>query len=681
MKKILLSALALAAGLLARPAAAQSYILPNLTAGQNPGGQNLDDEARHDVATNPWNLVLTGTAATQANPDWTAVQALPFGFQMNGQTFTSYKVSTSGVLTFSTGATAVPGTANRPLPDAAIPDNSVCVWGTLLTASNDFIVSKTFGTAPNRQHWVQFNSVSIPTGNPTVPYTSGFIYLSIVLEEGTNKVYTVWQRAGADPQTLTVGIQLNATQAVQVAASPNVSVPNLGDITPGDNGFYEFGPGVQAVRDLSGRFLRMPRTAAKQASVPVRGVVQNLGTATVNTVTANYRINNGPVVSAPLTGYTMAQLDTAAFTHPTPWVPATGGVFRVRAWLSNINGGADQNPANDTLRTSVVVGDSTMQRTVVEEDFTSSTCPPCRAGNANTRAINSQPTQRGKFVEIKYQQNFPAPGNDPYYTAESGSRFGYYSGSYIPYMLLDGGWNENSQSYTAAILDRYRAKPALARVGGSYRLSNNTVTATAQVKPLFAVPAGRLVAHMVVTERETQLNARTNGETRFYDVMKKMLPSQSGTPLPALASGQSYTLAQTFDVRTLPAAQAVEHFDSLRVVVFVQDLVTKEVYQGGYLRLLNPTATRSSQNGPVFALAPNPAAGLTTLFVSLNHAQQVRVEVLDAVGRRVVDRPAQAMAAGPQELSLNLKQLPAGLYTVRLTTNEGGVRTQKLTLE
>ena len=681
MKKILLSALALAAGLLARPAAAQYYILPNLTAGQNPGGQNLDDEARHDVATNPWNLVLTGTAATQANPDWTAVQALPFGFQMNGQTFTSYKVSTSGVLTFSTGATAVPGTANRPLPDAAIPDNSVCVWGTLLTASNDFIVSKTFGTAPNRQHWVQFNSVSIPTGNPTVPYTSGFIYLSIVLEEGTNKVYTVWQRAGADPQTLTVGIQLNATQAVQVAASPNVSVPNLGDITPGDNGFYEFGPGVQAVRDLSGRFLRMPRTAAKQASVPVRGVVQNLGTATVNTVTANYRINNGPVVSAPLTGYTMAQLDTAAFTHPTPWVPATGGVFRVRAWLSNINGGADQNPANDTLRTSVVVGDSTMQRTVVEEDFTSSTCPPCRAGNANTRAINSQPTQRGKFVEIKYQQNFPAPGNDPYYTAESGSRFGYYSGSYIPYMLLDGGWNENSQSYTAAILDRYRAKPALARVGGSYRLSNNTVTATAQVKPLFAVPAGRLVAHMVVTERETQLNARTNGETRFYDVMKKMLPSQSGTPLPALASGQSYTLAQTFDVRTLPAAQAVEHFDSLRVVVFVQDLVTKEVYQGGYLRLLNPTATRSSQNGPVFALAPNPAAGLTTLFVSLNHAQQVRVEVLDAVGRRVVDRPAQAMAAGPQELSLNLKQLPAGLYTVRLTTNEGGVRTQKLTLE
>ena len=681
MKKNLLGALALAAGLLAQPAAAQYYILPNLTAGQNPSGLNLDDEARHDVSTNPWNLVLTGTAATQANPDWTAVQALPFGFQMNGQTFTSYKVSTSGVLTFSTGATAVPGTANRTLPDAAIPDNSVCVWGTLLTASNDFIVSKTFGTAPNRQHWVQFNSVSIPTTNPTIPYSGGYIYLSIVLEEGTNKVYAVWQRSGADPQTLTVGIQLNATQAVQVASSPNVSVPNLANVTPGDNGFYEFGSGVQAVRDLSGRFLRLPRTAAKQSSVTVRGVVQNLGTATVNTVTANYRINNGPVVSAPLSGYNMAQLDTAAFTHPTPWVPATGGVFRVRAWLSNINGGADQNPANDTLRASVVVGDSTMQRTVVEEDFTSSTCPPCRAGNANTRAINSQPAQRGKFVEIKYQQNFPAPGNDPYYTAESGSRFGYYSGSYIPYMLLDGGWNENSQSYTAAILDQFRAKPALARVGGSYRLSNNVVTATAQVKPLFAVPAGRLVAHMVITERETQLNARTNGETRFYDVMKKMLPNQNGTPLPALASGQSYTLAQTFDVRTLPSTQAVEHFDSLRVVVFVQDLVTKEVYQGGYLRLLNPSATRSSQNGPVFALAPNPAAGLTTLFVSLNRAQQVRVEVLDAVGRRVVDRPAQAMTAGPQELPLNLKQLPAGLYTVRLTTNEGGVRTQKLTLE
>ncbi|GAB3578422.1 T9SS type A sorting domain-containing protein [Hymenobacter daeguensis] len=657
--------------------------MPNLQAGQNPGALNNDNEDRHDTALTPWNLLLTGTANTQTAPEWTPVQTLPFGFQMNGQTFTSYKVSSSGVLTFSTGALAVPSNQNRVLPDAAIPDNSICTWGTLMTANNDYIVSKTFGTAPNRQHWVQFNSISIPGANTNIPYANGVIYLCIVLEESTNKIYTVWQRANSEPQTLTVGIQLSATQAVQVAASPAVTVPNLADLTPADNGYYEFGPGTQAVRDIAGRAIRLPRTAAKQSNVTIQGAFQNLGTQTVTDVTANYRINNGPVVSSSMAGLSVAYLDTASFVHPTPWVPTTGGVHRVRAWFSHINGGVDQNFTNDTLRTTVVVPDSTMQRTVVEEDFTSSTCGPCRLGNINTRTINTQPAQRGKFVEIKYQQNFPAPGDDPYQSPESISRRGYYGISAIPYMLLDGGWNQNSQSYTAGILDQFRAKPALARVGGSYTVLNNTVTANAIVKPLFAVPAGRLVAHMAIVERETILNFRTNGETRFFDVMKKMMPNQNGTTLPALASGQAYNLNQsfTFPAPTLPLTwQYVEHFDSLRVVVFVQDLVTKEVYQGGYLTLRNPLATRTSQTGPAFSLAPNPAAGRTTLFVTLARPETVRVEVLDAVGRRVLDRPAQHMTAGAQELTLDLGQRPAGLYTVRLSTSQG-TRTSKLTIE
>jgi hypothetical protein len=680
MKKTLLATICVLGALVSRPAVAQYYVLPNLQAGQNPGSLNTDDETRHDASLAPWNLILTGTSSTQTTPEWTAVQTLPFGFQMNGQTFNSYKVSSSGVLTFSTGATAVPANQNRALPDAAIPDNSVCVWGTLMTSNSDYIVTKTFGTAPNRQHWVQFNSISIPGGNTNVAYSNGVIYLCVVLEESTNKVYTVWQRSNSEPQTLTVGIQLSATQAVQAPGSPAITVPNLADLTPADNGYYEFGPGTQAVRDISGRSIRLPRTAAKLSNVTIQGAYQNLGTQTVTNVTANYRINNGPVVSAPLTGLNVAYLDTAAFVHPTAWVPTTGGVHRVRAWFSNINGGVDQNFTNDTLRTTVVVADSTTQRTVVEEDFTSSTCGPCRLGNINTRALNSQAGQRDKFVEIKYQQNFPAPGNDPYYTAESGARFGYYSGSYIPYMLLDGGWNENSQSYTIAILDQYRAKPALARVSGSYTLRNNVVAATASVKPLLPVPAGRLVAHMVVTERETRLNARTNGETRFFDVMKKMLPNQNGTVLPALASGQAFALTQSFDVSTLPTTQAVEHFDSLRVVVFVQDLVTKEIYQGGYLTLRNPSATRTAQTGPAFSLAPNPTAGRTTLFVTLAKPENVRVEVMDAVGRRVLDRPAQSLPAGAQELALELGHRPAGLYTVRLSTSQG-TRTSKLTIE
>ncbi|GAA4350016.1 hypothetical protein GCM10023185_07260 [Hymenobacter saemangeumensis] len=687
MKKLFLAFGCAFSWLAAQPAMAQYYIVPNLRAGRNPGYVNTDGEGRYDLGQPGWNLLVTGDAATQSAPAWSPVQTLPFGFQMNGQTFNSYKVSTSGVLTFTTSATSVPATFNTALPSPQIPDNSVCIWGLLMTASNDYMISKTFGTAPRRQHWIQFNSASLPTGSTSVPITGGFVYCSMVLEEGSNKVYMVWQRSGPNGQTLTAGIQLDGTQAVQVPASPNVSIPDLGDATPADNAYYEFTPGTQPALDIAADLLRLPNSATRQSSVSIRGAFRNLGTQTITNLTANYRVGNGPVVSAPLSGYSVGLFDTATFVHPTAWQPSAGGVIPLKVWFSSPNGGVDQQPSNDTLRATVVVADSSMRRKVVQEDFTSSTCPPCRPGNINTRNINTQPANRNKFVEIKYQQNFPAPGTDPYYTVESGARFNYYSGSFVPYMLLDGtaAWDQvgggNSNYYTAATLNQYYARPALARITGDYTLTRgNTVTVSANIKPLLPVPADRMVVHMVVTERETRNNARTNGETRFYDVMKKMLPNQNGTNMPATGSGQTFTLNQTFNISTLPASQAVENFDSLRVVVFVQDLVTKEIYQGEYLNLRNPLGTRHAQSGTAFELAPNPSTGQTTLYTSLARPETVRVEVLDVLGRVVLERKQLALGSGAQEIPLNLTQQAAGLYTVRLVTSQG-VRTSKLTLE
>ena len=362
MKKLLLLTglgLTLAAG---QPALAQYYYLPFVSPRQNPGGLNTDGEGRYDLGQPGWNLLVTGTAATEAVPAWSGLQTLPFAFQMGGQPHTSYQVSTSGVLTLSPGPTPgaptaapAPATANTALPAAGVPNNSVCLWGAVMTASNDFMLSKTFGTAPNRQHWVQFNSVSLSGAGGTA-LAGSFIYASIVLEETTNKVYLVWQRSGADAQGLTAGIQLTGSSAVQLPASPNVSLPNLASVGADDNKYFEFVAGTQPALDLAGNYLRLPNTAARNGSVSVRGVFSNFGTQTVTNLVANYRVGNGPVVSAPLTGYNVASLDTGAFVHPTALVPTAGGVLRVRAWMSALNGSPDQQPANDTMRTTLVVG-------------------------------------------------------------------------------------------------------------------------------------------------------------------------------------------------------------------------------------------------------------------------------------------------------------------------------------
>ena len=132
----------------------QYYYLPSPNNG-NPGGLNSDDEYSNTWSGDGWTSILGPAVAT---PTWSANQTIPFIFNFNGSQVTDYKVSSTGVLTFSTSATTVPGTSNAAIPDAAIPDKSICIWGLICSGTNDEIVIKTFGSAPNRQHWIYFPS-------------------------------------------------------------------------------------------------------------------------------------------------------------------------------------------------------------------------------------------------------------------------------------------------------------------------------------------------------------------------------------------------------------------------------------------------------------------------------------------------------------------------------------------
>ena len=238
MKKITLLIAALFTGSVAF---AQYYYLP-AQAG-NPGGLNNDTEKPFltDMAALGWADVQ-GTSSTDV---WSSNQTIPFSFTFNGSGKTSYKVSTTGILTFDLTATSVPSSSNGGLPSTSIPDNSICLWGLEVSGNNDHIGSKTFGTAPNRQHWISFFSASNPTSSQT-----NYTYWSIVLEESSNKIYVVDQQNRRAPD-YTIGVQFSSASAVFHPASPSVSaIAGRSVTTPADNVYYTFSPGAQPGFDL-----------------------------------------------------------------------------------------------------------------------------------------------------------------------------------------------------------------------------------------------------------------------------------------------------------------------------------------------------------------------------------------------------------------------------------------------
>ena len=694
MKKLLL----LAGALLSLNAAqAQYYYMP--AANGNPGGLNTDPEypVGGGLPTS-WTTLLTGTSAMTATPAWSNNATIPFPFQFNGTAVTSYKASTSGVLTFTTSATAVPPSANVALPSTDIPDNSVAVWGMHAAAvaptaqnpsgASDFIVHKTFGTAPNRQHWVQFNSFS-QNGNPN----SGYTYWSIVLEETTNNIYVVDQRSGGVGMTLTVGIQVNGTTAVQVAGSPNLSSQTLAtsDPTPADNKYYTFIHGTQPNYDMGVTAVNVP-TYLILANAPynITGVIQNFGALPVTSFTLNYAINGGTPVSVPVTA-NIAPLGTFGLSHATTWNPSVTGNYTITAWATDINGSnADLNTANDVGSKMVSVLSQTTPRTVLHEMFTSATCGPCLLGNTTLRNVNN--ANPGKAIDIKYQQNFPGAGNDPYQTPDSiARRANYYGINSIPRLEVDGGWDTNSQLYNSSVLNNAYNKPAIMTITGTHTLVGHTITAQAVINPIGNnIPNNNLVAHMVITENRTVNNRRTNGETEFFDVMKTMLPNENGTPIAGLTAGNNVTINQTYTFPYPPQVLAgglfpdsVENFNNLDVTIFVQDKVTKEVFQAARSVWTNaPNGISDNSLASKVNLYPNPSTGRDIkLDVNLENAENVQITVMNASGQVVSSSSKGKLASGNNTLTLDLNGQTKGIYIVKVLIGDKMVtKTLSLTL-
>jgi Secretion system C-terminal sorting domain len=651
---------------------AQYYYLPfTNNPGQNPGGLNNDDEypVGGGLATS-WTTIRTSSAT----PAWSTSQTIPFAFNFNGSPVTNYKVSTTGILTFDVASAMVPPSSTaQALPSALIPNNSVCVWGLQGTAANDNVVSKTFGVAPNRQHWVFFTSYSIP-GN-----AAGWTYWSIVLEETSNKIYIVDQRTNGT-LNMSLGIQIDNATATAVQGSPGINTLTSNNFTVIDNNYYEFQFGAQPAVDVSALDITTSPYLTL-GSNDIEGTMVNLGTSTITSFDLNYTIDGGAPVTQSITGISIAPLGTYNFTHSTPWVSTATGSYDVEIYATNPNGVTDQNTANDVFAKTLFVLTQNVQRNPFLEVFTSSTCPPCTPGNVNFHnIIDTIPADQ--HVYVKFQQDFPGTG-DPYVTQEALNRRSFYAINSIPRMEIDGGWDGNANSFSYALYQQARSVPAQYIIDGTYAEDTVARTYTAKVRysPLF--DAAGSILHVVIMENTTFLNVKTNGETEFYQVMKKMLPDDNGTLLPTIPAGtwDSLSISYTFNGNyRLPvngqAANMIDHtiehsveqFGDLRMAGWIEAPTAPfQVFQSqNFVKNSSTSIFEMSANIDAINIYPSPATDYTQVDISMNEKEQLRVQLLDASGRTVELRTVEA-SSGLTSLRFDVSTLASGVYHIAIT--------------
>ena len=230
-----------------------------------------------------------------------------------------------------------------------------------------------------------------------------------------------------------------------------------------------------------------------------------------------------------------------------------------------------------TLLISYSFGQS--QRIVLAEEFTSTTCGPCASQNPAYDVLLQN--NLDKVVSIKYHMSWPAPGNDPFYLdneSENNNRRAYYGINSVPSVQMDGGWwaGQPSQVNQGRINLAYDIPADFEmQVQAVVNATEDTIFVTTLIKATEEI-TNNLVVHNVVTERYLYFSSPpgNNGERDFYNVMKKMLPSASGTTLEAPMSSGDYVIYQNSW-----ALDYIYDIDELEVVSFIQNNINKSVFQ------------------------------------------------------------------------------------------------------
>jgi hypothetical protein len=473
---------------------------------------------------------------------------------------------------------------------------------------------------------------------------------------------------------LTAGIQIDGTTALSVTGSPALTHVGAGLNDVSDNSYYEFAYGTQPSYDLALSKYDIGSGFGLNQAISGDLTVQNRGSVAVSTYDVSYSVNGGAAVTSSVT----AAVATGAFNtnNQTTFTPTAAGNYTMKVWVSNINGNPDAVNSNDTMTYSFFAA-QTVTRNMLAEEFSSSTCPPCKTWNDNV--YNVALANYNKFsnkLVVKYQVPIPTAG-DPSRNADSDDRRAYYGVNAAPTMLVNGvepdynnivTWADAAAAYTAAETAGL-AKDAFVNISASADFngqgSQATVTVNAAISPTIDMTSGYR-AQLIILQKGYTFNGATNGDFQYKHVMRKMLGGANGIAL-NVAAGATQNISESYTFTLGGVAQGNFNLwnDDIELIVYVENTNEKTISNAkqGSINVIGLDEASALQGVSVF---PNPASDNVHISIENPDVTKMDVQIVNAVGQLVF---TGNYVDGQRLISIPTDKMEAGVYIVSLSSN------------
>ena len=289
------------------------------------------------------------------------------------------------------------------------------------------------------------------------------------------------------------------------------------------------------------------------------------------------------------------------------------------------------------------------ERVLLFECFTNTSCGPCAQQNPALDALIEANSEH--VAAIKYHMSWPG-SNDPMYlhnTVDNNARKGVYNINAVPHTVVDGiRFSNVPSSLNQNMVNQWLniESPFEMRLGYEVDQAANTITVHVMGRASTAIE-GTVKLYVGVIEKAIHFNSApgTNGERDFYSVMKKLLPTASGTHIGSVAAGDYFAYTFTWELAN------IYDMSQLDAIAWLQNQNTKEVYQ----------ACKSSQSIEPFYTNEAALSDISNV-KSVNCSGEAQPKVV------LTNFGSNALTSAEMEISVNGEPLKTVTWNGNLST-------------
>lgn len=302
------------------------------------------------------------------------------------------------------------------------------------------------------------------------------------------------------------------------------------------------------------------------------------------------------------------------------------------------------------------------QKLVLIEQFTNASCGSC--ANYTPQVVQYADENSDKVQLITYHG--PYPGRDSMYTENSEDidiRMSYYELFSVPSSIIDGNHFKGSsfsllQNINETIPLRFSDETDYfidfenVSLVGKYVSGNINVIKSDEIENSNTTLYIALV-EKIIFKSDYASSPGSNSETKYSYVVRKMLSNPYGEFIEF--DENSFDLF--FDYNT----NNFKDLNKMRVVAFIQDNDTKEIYQSNYIDV-SPTLSINYNNNSKIQVFPNPVNEILKISIDQSFSE-VHLNIYDVQGK-IIEKLNIEGKKGVYEH--NVSKLEKGMYFIQM---------------